>query len=211
MVLHPADKKETGEAPTKAISTPLVLATHNPGKVKEFAHLLLDIWPGEVVATTAPSPTELTHADGGTFAGNATLKAEASIAYTEDWILADDSGLCVDALGGAPGVDSAHLGGWPVLLGNMRSVELREATFVCVLALARKGQKTRIFRGETRGRIATAAQGEHGFGFDPVFIPEDGDGRTFGQMSGPEKARFSHRGRAVNVFKEWLKSDDFTP
>ena len=210
MVTHPVTKKDAEEPLEGAVSPRLVLATHNPGKVQEFTDLLAGIWPGEVVGSDAlgvPPLRELTLDEGGTFVGNACLKAEAACAATGEWALADDSGLCVEALGGAPGVDTANYGGFKRLLEAMARHEERGAVFVCVLALARPGEETVFFRATCLGAITAESRGDGGFGYDPVFVPDAGDGRTFAEMGEAEKGKISHRAKALGMLREWLESN----
>lgn len=184
----------------------LLIATHNPGKLKEFEGMLGNIWAGGFVGAReigAPSPEET----GGTFEANANLKAASALTVWNGWVLADDSGLCVDALDGAPGVDTAYFGGWQKLLETMRDVPeaKRSAHFVAVLVLAHKAHGAWIFRAEDHGKIALAGRGEGGFGYDPVFIPDEGDGRTFAELGEAEKAKSSHRARAVAMLRGALE------
>ena len=126
-------------------------------------------------------------------------------------VLADDSGLSVDALGGAPGIYSARYAGEhgndrannELLLKNMDGVSDRTCRFVCAMALALPGQETRIVRGECEGRLLTALEGEGGFGYDPLFLYESG--KTFGQMTAEEKNQVSHRFHAVEKMREVLR------
>lgn len=190
----------------------LVLATDNPDKAAEMARLLAGLpfalksradFPGLApVAETAQ-----------TFAGNATLKAEATCAATGLCSLADDSGLCVDALDGAPGVVSARWAGPGCtyadnnrkLLAALAKVPDggRGARFVCWVAVARPGRATVTFDGFCTGQIPRAPKGNKGFGYDPVFfVPELG--RTFGELDAGEKARVSHRALAFAQARAWL-------
>lgn len=149
------------------------------------------------------------------FEGNALKKALAVAAFTGLPALADDSGLEVDALGGAPGVRSARYAGEGAsdaenvekLLHEMRGVpdEKRGARFVCVIALAQPDGRAEIFRGGVEGRIGGTPAGIGGFGYDPVFYPE-GHGRTFAEMSPKEKDSMSHRGRALGKLRAYLPS-----
>jgi XTP/dITP diphosphohydrolase len=154
-----------------------------------------------------PSPVELTFCEGGTIGGNARMKAEHCCGETGLWALADDSGICVDALGGGPGVDSAHFGGAEKIIEALAGVppEERGAANMCVLALARPGMETLTFEGVCRGSAAEVAAGKNGFGFDPGFIPE-GSALTFAQMSPEMKANFSARGRAGALLVSWWKN-----
>ena len=149
-----------------------------------------------------PSPEE----NGRTLEDNALMKARHAMTRWDGWVLADDSGLFVDALNGAPGVDTAHSGGWPKLLEAMQNVPKpkRTAMFAAVLVLAHKAHGSWIFRAEDKGLIATEAKGTAGFGFDPVFIPDEGNGRTFAEMGMDGKAKTSHRARAARLLREAL-------
>lgn len=191
----------------------LVLASGSPGKLAELRRLLegLDV---EAVPYSALTGTPLPPETGRTFEENASLKAIAAARATGLVALADDSGLCVDALGGAPGVCSARYAGDGAtdfqrvekLLRAMEGVppEQRGALFVCVIAVASPRGEVRLLRGECRGSIAMEARGTGGFGYDPVFIPE-GDSRTFAEMSKEEKDAVSHRGRALAALRRSLQ------
>lgn len=149
--------------------------------------------------------------NGSTFEENARIKAECVMKETGLPVLADDSGLSVDALGGAPGIYSARYAGEhgndrannELLLKNMDGVSDRTCRFVCAMALALPGQETRVVRGECEGRLLTALEGEGGFGYDPLFLYESG--KTFAQMSPEEKNRVSHRFHAVEKMREVLR------
>ncbi len=153
--------------------------------------------------------------DAGTFPGNAMKKARALKARlpAEAWALADDSGLCVEALGGGPGVDSAYYAGprgdpkanLAKLVVAMRAVPEagRGAEFVCVLALCGPGGVERHFEGRCRGRLAPEPRGRGGFGYDPLFIPE-GCASTLAEVDAATKNRISHRGRAWRQCVGWL-------
>ena len=153
--------------------------------------------------------------DTGTFGGNARKKAIAlrGALPRDAWSLADDSGLCVEALGGAPGVESAYYAGpagdpaanLAKLVGAMRGVPegRRGAEFVCVLFLAGPGGLERSFEGRCPGRLLGDPLGAGGFGYDPLFVPEGFD-RTLAQMPREEKNRVSHRGRAFAQLAGWL-------
>lgn len=179
----------------------LVLATHNAGKVREIAALLAPLGMETVSAAelglAEPEETE------ATFVGNAVLKARAAAEASGLPALADDSGLEVFALGGAPGVLSARWAGperdfgaamrrvWSDLDGKAD----RSARFVCVLALAEPGGAVQTFEGEARGEIVWPPRGDKGFGYDPMFVPRDHQ-RTFGEMNHDEKLPLTHRARA---------------
>ena len=188
----------------------VVLATGNPGKIVEIgaALAMVGIEVQGVEAKDAQSPVEET---GSTFEENARIKAEAYSLRTPLPVLADDSGLEVDALGGAPGVESARYGGpglddpgrCRLLLEALQGVPAakRTARFRCVLAVAQGGRTLATFEGAVEGRITEAPRGANGFGYDPVFFHEEAC-RTFAELSREEKQRLSHRGQAIARFIE---------
>jgi XTP/dITP diphosphohydrolase len=210
---------------TLAKSIPLALtlrvATSNPGKLRDFAAAAaafgVTVEPLPGLASIAP-PSE----DAPTFESNAAKKAEYySRIATDELVLADDSGLCVDELEGAPGVHSARYAARDsgsegnssdeqnntLLLLRMRDVpeERRKARFVCVIAIAKNGRLVACFRGEVPGRILTEARGTKGFGYDPLFLVPEVN-KTFAELEGEEKARYSHRGLAFRKVLKWLQS-----
>ena len=180
----------------------LVLATANPDKVTEISALL----PG-VKLIARPSSVPAVVEDGDTLAANARLKAQAICGATNLAAIADDTGLEVRALGGAPGVQSARYSGENAtyedniqkLLADLVGVSDRSARFLTVAMIVSPDGSEIAAEGITVGRIATEPRGDHGFGYDPVFIPDEGDGRTYGEMSLVEKNRLSHRGRAFRA------------
>ena len=183
----------------------IVLATGNPGKLREYRELLE---PAGFEIVPFASEIEET---GATYVANATLKAKAALAATGMRSLGDDSGVEVDALGGFPGLRSARLGPTQqertaILLEMLSSVPPPwTARFTCTIALVEPGKPVRTVEGERRGEIVPEWRGEAGFGYDPVFlVPEAG--RTFGEMSVEEKQRWSHRGAAIKALLEtgWL-------
>ncbi len=199
----------------------VLVATSNPGKLRDFAAA------AEVHGITigpVPNFSSLLEVveDGATFEANARKKAEGySLAAPRELVLADDSGLEVNALGGAPGVHSAryvdeklHLVDRDAdgannarLLRELKDipVEKRGARFVCVLAVARGGHTVATFRGEAEGIMLDAPRGEDGFGYDPLFyLPHIG--KAFAELTAVEKSRYSHRGVAFHKFLEWLDS-----
>lgn len=193
----------------------VVVATQNAGKVREFAALLAGT--GWALVTAREAGVETLPAETGTtFAENAALKARAVAAATGLPALADDSGLVVDALGGAPGVYSARYGGPGLtdadrtrrLLEALRDIpdDRRTARFVAVLALAHPDGTLRTAEGVMEGRIARAPRGEHGFGYDPIFIAT-GETRTTAEMPEAEKNRISHRARAVLALRAALRAE----
>ncbi len=188
----------------------LVLATANPGKAREFG-LLMARHPAFASFTlTTPNDLDVDIAPieetGATFAENAVLKASAVARATNLPALADDSGLCVDALDGAPGLHSARWAGpeaddaarMALLLARLMAVPdaPRTARFVCALALVRPDGRTLTAHGACEGVIAGRPQGEGGFGYDPVFLMP-ALGRTMAQLDPAEKNVFSHRAQAV--------------
>ncbi|HEX7390749.1 MAG TPA: RdgB/HAM1 family non-canonical purine NTP pyrophosphatase [Acidiphilium sp.] len=181
----------------------LVIATHNAGKVMEF-NALLAPYKLECVAAGAlglPEPVE----DAPDFAGNARLKAIAAAKGSGFCALADDSGLAVAAMGGAPGVLSARfaaeLGGFAPAMAAVieHSRDDSRAAFACALCLASPEGETATYLAFCHGRIAEAPRGSGGFGYDPIFIPH-GETRSFAELSKAEKNAISHRGRALRQF-----------
>lgn len=187
----------------------IILATHNAHKVVEFGVIVAATRPDiEVVGYDGPEPVE----DGVTFAQNALIKARAAAAYTGLPALADDSGICVDVLGGAPGVFSAYWAGHAkdasanveLLLDQLSDVRdpNRAASFVSTIALVvpdPDGPSEHVVEGRWPGRLAAAAAGAGGFGYDPIFIPDGqprGAERTVGEWDAAEKNAASHRSRA---------------
>ena len=189
-----------------------VLATHNPGKLREMGEILKDFGI-EVVSPRALGLTVDVEETGTTFAENAMLKAKAICKAAGLPAIADDSGLCVDALGGAPGVYSARYGGeglddkgrYMLLLSSLRGAPTRAAHFACAVACAFPNGDTLTAEGRCDGSIAYAPLGEGGFGYDPVFLLP-GTGKTFGQLTQEEKSAVSHRGRALKDFAGKLEA-----
>ena len=187
-----------------------VLATHNPGKLAEMRAILSGL--GVEAVSPAESGVEVdVEETGSTFAENAMLKAKAICAASGLPAIADDSGLCVDALNGGPGGYSARYGGeglddrgrCMLLLRSLRGQTTRAAHFTCAVACAFPNGDTLEAEGRCDGAIAFAPLGEGGFGYDPVFlIPEKG--KTFGQIGPEEKSKISHRGKALEAFAEKL-------
>ena len=187
----------------------LVLATGNVHKLREFAQIL-----GQAgLAVDAPDPPVPVIEDGLTFAANAVKKAQALLAHSQQWSVADDSGLEVLALGGAPGVHSARFAPPGLdqdarnrhkLLWAMRHRKDREARFVCVIALCAPHAEPRLFEGIIAGTISHQAVGDGGFGYDAVFIPR-GCSQTFAQMTPAQKNTMSHRALALQALTEALQ------
>ena len=183
--------------------TKLFVATHNQHKVREIAQILPDF---EIV----PDDPEGVEENAPDFAGNALIKVRAIAArHRGAWCLADDSGLEVEALGGAPGVHSARYAGEPsntpannaLLLKNLTGVANRRAQFTCCCALVDPAGGEHVVEGRCLGRIALAAAGAEGFGYDPLFVP-DGYEKSFAELSADEKNAISHRGRALQKVKK---------
>lgn len=186
--------------------TELVIASHNKNKIYEFQNML------KPFNVTVYSASQLNLPDveetGSTFSQNAQIKAEEIAKLTNKPCLADDSGLCVNALNGAPGVFSARYApnrdfnlAMTKLLSELSACNTNDwsAYFACVLALKIPNQDIRFYEGRVEGTITPNRQGTNGFGFDPIFIPQ-GHTRTFAQMSNEEKASLSHRGKALKLF-----------
>lgn len=187
--------------------TSLVLATRNPHKLREFERLLA---PHRVLAL--PDDVVLPPEEGRTFAENALPKARTAAAETGRIAIADDSGIEAEALGGAPGVFSARYAGPHASDEENLDKLVREApagsalAYVCVIAYVdpETGEE-RCFQGRCTGRLADAPRGAGGFGYDPAFIPDDGDGtRTMAELGDDEKDAISHRGRAARELVAWL-------
>ena len=184
----------------------MVCATANEGKVREMAALLEGLIVLEPRPDSVPEIAEV----AGTLEGNARLKAHAIAAATGMPALSDDTGLFVDALGGEPGVDTAYFAGphataaenRALLLERMRGMSRRTARFRTVVVVAWPDGGDVIVEGVCEGAIADSERGGRGFGYDPVFIPADGDGRTFAEMGEAEKNSMSHRGRALAALAE---------
>jgi len=183
-------------------------ATTNPGKLREFrvAAPDFDLRP---LPVSIPAPEE----HGVTFEENACEKALVYGAHVNGYLFADDSGLEVDALAGAPGVHSARFAGPDatdednnaLLIEKLRGVDDRNARFVCVIALARDGKVARTFRGAVEGQILDSPRGPNGFGYDPLFYYEPFGG-TFGEVSIEQKMRVSHRAQALAAMFTYLRS-----
>ena len=189
-----------------------VLATHNPGKLREMGEILKDFGI-EVVSPRDLGITVDVEETGTTFAENAMLKAKAICAAADLPAIADDSGLCVDALNGGPGVYSARYGGeglddkgrYTLLLQNMRGQTTRAAHFACAIACAFPNGDTLTAEGDCAGTIAFAPMGGGGFGYDPVFFVPSLR-KTFAQLTAEEKNAISHRGSALRAFAAELKT-----
>ncbi|RMH53600.1 MAG: RdgB/HAM1 family non-canonical purine NTP pyrophosphatase [Bacteroidetes bacterium] len=188
----------------------LVLATRNPGKVREMRALLHDLPVRLHSVADFPDAPDVEE-DAPTLEGNARKKAAALHAHTGLPTLADDTGLEVSALGGRPGVHSARFAGPQAddaanrarLRRLMQDQPDRTARFRTVLAFI-DGKETQLFEGLCTGRLLTEERGHGGFGYDPLFVP-DGETRTFAELSQEEKNRLSHRGHALRAFVAYLR------
>jgi XTP/dITP diphosphohydrolase len=191
----------------------LILATRNRHKLAEMAELLpaLDLQP-------LPPEVEMPPEDGDSFEANALIKARAAHRATGEAVIADDSGIAAEDLDGAPGIYSARYGGEGAsdeenLAKLLREVDAaggsRRAAYVCALALIEASGEERVFEARCEGRLLREGRGEGGFGYDPAFVPDDTgveDERTFSELSAAEKHEVSHRGRAVRMLVEHLRS-----
>ncbi len=190
----------------------LYCATTNPGKLREF-RLAAERFGGgiEIEALPGLERIEPPEEHGETFEENAIAKAVYYSRYAPGLLFADDSGLEVDALGGAPGVRSARYAGPGatdeennrLLIERLQGVEDRTARFVCVVALAERGRLVLTFRGTVEGRVLEAPRGENGFGYDPLFYYPP-FGCTLAEVSGEKKLSVSHRGKALEAMLGWL-------
>ena len=186
----------------------IVCASANPHKVEELARLL----PSWVDLVARPSDIGDIDEDAPTLEGNAIIKAVEIANHASEWAISDDTGLEVDALNGAPGVRSARFAGEhatdaenrALLLAKLNGVTNRSARFRTVVALVSSKGDIHFVGGECAGTIAESERGDSGFGYDSLFVPTDGDGRTFAEMSGSEKDAVSHRGRALAQVPELL-------
>jgi XTP/dITP diphosphohydrolase len=187
-----------------------VLATHNPGKVAELRAILQPaVADLDLIGYTGPEPIE----NGTTFAENALIKARAAYEHTGMPSIADDSGLCVDILGGSPGIFTAIWAGGrdnvqnrQLLLRQLADISPahRSAAFVCTIALVSETEEL-CFTGNWPGTIAFAERGEHGHGYDPVFIPE-GFEVTAAELDPEVKNALSHRAQALSTLIDYLKT-----
>jgi XTP/dITP diphosphohydrolase len=196
----------------------LVVATRNRHKTREVQHIL---GPEFKVRDLGVHPDASEIRESGTsFEENATLKALAASRQLPALVIADDSGLEVDALGGAPGIYSARYAGANAtdrdridkLLRELERIratdDRRHARFRCVVALARNGDLLGMFEGTVQGRITDTARGDAGFGYDPIFVP-DGFEQTFGELSEEVKNTISHRAKAIRALADRLQRLEF--
>lgn len=188
----------------------IIIATKNQGKAKDFESIFGPL--GYTVKTLNDVASHIDVEETGlTFEANAILKAEALAKELDTFVIADDSGLEVDALGGEPGIYSARYAGeakddnanMDLLLQKLEGVEdeKRKARFVCAIAVAAPDKETKTYRGTCEGRIAFERKGAYGFGYDPIFwVPELG--KMMAELKPEEKAAISHRGQAIRKVRE---------
>jgi XTP/dITP diphosphohydrolase len=186
----------------------LILASRNAHKAREFTRLFGGLH--EVVPL--PDAVDLPPETGETFAANAFDKARAAAAATGKTAIADDSGIEADALGGAPGIRSARYAGEDATdeenLAKLRAEAPAGSAlaYVCALVLIEPGGQEHAVEGRCTGTMAAEERGSRGFGYDPIFVPDDrDDGRTMAELSDDEKDAISHRGRATRALAAWLK------
>lgn len=196
---------------------PLLIATRNAHKAREFARILPPQFELKTLADfpDAPDPEET----GATFEANAAIKAESISAVFPGLVVSDDSGICVDALGGMPGVYSARYAGThgaddannekmlAELACKPESDKPFTARYVCAISVAREGRELACFVGTCEGQITLSPRGTGGFGYDPLFIP-DGYDCTMAEISAEEKNAISHRGAALRLFEQWLREGE---
>ena len=191
----------------------LVIASHNQGKIGEIRTMLVPL--GIEVVCAAQLGLEEPEETGSTFAENAILKSRAAAIATGEYALSDDSGLCVEALEGAPGIYSARWAGenkdfmlasetiYQELKNRNINPEGASAYFACVLAISSPREKIATFEGRIEGTLTFPGRGDKGFGYDPIFIPQ-GYAMTFAEMDFVAKHAISHRARAFAQFMEYL-------
>ena len=185
----------------------IIIASHNPGKVKEINILLNDIgikaFPISLFSDIEPIE------NGSSFSENALIKARNARQLSNKTSLADDSGLCVDALDGAPGIYSARWAGaekdfdlaMSLIEEKLQGIDNKKAYFICALAIVNEKNEEYVFEGKINGTLTFPKKGKRGFGYDPIFIPENHI-ITFGEMAPNKKDLISHRGVAFKKLKE---------
>ncbi len=192
----------------------LIFASHNPGKIAEIKELLAPY--GIEVLSAADAGLPDVEETGKTFEENAYIKARAAAQARHIPCIADDSGLCVDAIGGKPGVYTARYApnrnfdlGMDKLLKELNDTnpQNRAAHFSCVIVIAYPDGAYKAFEGRVDGNIATQKTGKAGFGYDPIFIPT-GYTRSFAEFSSEEKNKISHRGRALQKFIDFITAQN---
>lgn len=195
----------------------IIIATKNPGKAKEFKDFLKPYGIHAISLLDFSEQPQDIEETGTTFKENAALKAEQMSVKLNKPILADDSGLMIDALDGRPGVFSARYAGEPKsdqaniekVLYELKDVvaEKRSARFICVIGIAQPGKQTIFKTGYCEGHIAFQEKGSHGFGYDPIFIPE-GYTKSMAELTPKEKNLISHRSHAMKQLEQWIKTSN---
>jgi XTP/dITP diphosphohydrolase len=185
---------------------PLLLATHNAHKLREFSRLL-----PELTLDPLPPGAESPEETGETYAANAQIKANAAARATGRDAIADDSGIEAEALGWRPGVRTARFAGPHATDAENLAKLHREAPpgsrarYVCVIAHVTPGGTEHLFYGRCHGTLAPEPRGTGGFGYDPIFVPDEAPGRTMAELSDEEKDALSHRGHAARALLAWLR------
>ena len=195
-----------------APAIPLLVSTRNAHKIAEIRAILGAAFAVCDLSAIPEMPD--VEESGETFEENATLKAMAASVRFSGWVIADDSGFEVDALGGDPGVRSARYAGEPasdpannaLLLKNLETASSRTARFRCVIVLVRTGQKQAVFTGAVEGTIISSPRGAAGFGYDPLFVP-DGHEETLAELGAEVKNGLSHRARALAGLRAWAEGN----
>jgi XTP/dITP diphosphohydrolase len=193
----------------------IVLATRNQGKIRELARIFADVLPEDELLGTdnVPGLADVEETEDS-FEGNSLLKARAVSASTNLPAIADDSGLAVDYLGGAPGIYSARYSGvhgddeanLQKVLVEMSGITNRGAKFVCAAAFVAPNGYEKVLRAEMAGTLIDSPRGTNGFGYDPIFLPE-GFSQTTGEMDAQLKDSISHRGKAMRALAQVISSE----
>ena len=201
----------------EAVPTDIVVASGNPGKIKEYRDLLEPLGFRALSQQEAGFNADVEET-GATFEENALLKARAVYAAVRRPVISDDSGLEVEALGGEPGIYSARYKGLATeaerraaVLRALDGANNRCARFVCCVCLIGENGKEHFFTGVWRGAIAQEERGADGFGYDPIFLSEDGGGKTTAQLGIAFKEKHSHRAKAVRMLTDFLKESGALP
>ena len=190
----------------------LIIASNNSGKIREYKDIF-EPFGFQVVSQGEENIRLEVEETGSTFEENAVLKARAVYELTRCCVISDDSGLEVEALGGEPGIRSARYKGLPTeherrmaVLKGLEGSDRREARFVTCICFIDGTGETHLFTGVWNGKIADQEKGTNGFGYDPIFISEDGNGKTTASMPLSFKEKYSHRAKAVRQLISWLQS-----
>lgn len=191
----------------------LIIASNNKGKIKEFKNIL-EPMGFEVYSQGEKNINIEVEETGTTFEENASLKAQAIYDRTHSCVLSDDSGLEVDALNNEPGIYSARYKGLKTdearrqaILEELKGIDNRQARFVCSICYIDETGEKHIFKATWEGNISLKEDGNNGFGYDPIFIPIESNGKTVASMPNEFKETYSHRAKAVRMLVEWLKNN----